>query len=101
MNPAAKLGGLVLVVAAVFGAAYGIGKVVGPVAAEPKPEAAEHEGMGGGEQDAGHGGGHAASVPKGLQVSEGGVTLDVLTDGLVAGSPTDFAFRILGEDGHA
>ncbi|MDQ3786002.1 MAG: DUF748 domain-containing protein, partial [Actinomycetota bacterium] len=75
--------------------------VVGPVAAEPKPEAAEHEGMGGGQQDAGHGGGHAAAVPKGLQVSEGGVTLDVLTEGVVAGKPTDFAFRILGEDGHA
>ncbi|MFI7678132.1 hypothetical protein [Actinophytocola sp. NPDC049390] len=101
MHPAAKLGGLVLVVAAVFGAAYGIGKVVGPVAAEPKPEAAAHEGMGGGEQDAGHGDGHAAVVPTGLQVSEGGVTLDVLTDGVVAGRGTDFAFRILGEDGHA
>ncbi len=98
MRPAAKLGGLVLVVAAVFGAAYGIGKAVGPVAAEPAP-AAEHDAMGG-EQDAGHGG-HSAVVPKGLQVSEGGVTLDVLTDGIVAGKPTDFAFRILGEDGHA
>jgi hypothetical protein len=101
MNPAAKLGGLVLVVGARFGAANGIGQAGGPHAAEPKPEAAEHEGMGG-EQDAGHGGGHAAAaVPKGLQVSEGGVTLDVLTEGVVAGKPTDFAFRILGEDGHA
>ena len=101
MNPAAKLGGLVLVVAAVFGAAYGIGKVVGPVAAEPEPQAAAHEGMGG-EQEAGHGDSHgAAAVPKGLQVSEGGVTLDVLTDGLVAGRQQDFAFRILDEDGHA
>ncbi|GAB1509399.1 hypothetical protein [Actinophytocola sp. KF-1] len=100
MNPAAKLGGLVLVVAAVFGAAYGIGKAVGPVAAEPEPAAAEHEGMG--AQEAGHGDDHGgAAVPKGLQVSEGGVTLDVLSDGLAAGRATDFAFRILDEDGHA
>ena len=98
MNSAAvKLGGLALVVAAVFGGAYGIGKVVGPVAAEPAPEAA-HEGM----DEAGHGDAHeAAGPPKGLQVSEGGVTLDVLTDGLTAGAPADFAFRILDEDGHA
>jgi len=97
MNTAAvKLGGLALVVAAVFGGAYGIGKVVGPVA-EPEPAAAEHEGM----RETGHGGGHAASVPKGLQVSEGGVTLDVLTSGLTAGQPADFAFRVLDDDGHA
>jgi hypothetical protein len=102
MRPAAKLGGLVLVVAVVFGAAYGIGKVVGPVAAEPAPAAAEHEGMGETAEE-GHGGGHEAGteVPKGLQVSEGGVTLDVLTTGLTAGKPAEFAFRILDEDGHA
>jgi hypothetical protein len=83
MRPAAKLGGLVLVVAVVFGAAYGIGKVVGPVAAEPAPAADEHDGMGETAEE-GHGGGHEAGteVPKGLQVSEGGVTLDVLTTGL-------------------
>ncbi|MGB3440312.1 MAG: hypothetical protein WBA97_16315 [Actinophytocola sp.] len=103
-NAAVKLGGLALVVAVVFGAAYGIGKVVGPVAAEPAPQAEAHEGMG--EDSAageGHGDGHdaAASVPKGLQVSEGGVTLDVLTDGPAAGRRADFAFRILDEDGHA
>ena len=96
MNAAGKLGGLALIVAAVFGGAYGIGKVVGPVAAEPPPAA--HEGM----DDAGHGDSHAdAGPPKGLQVSDGGVTLDVTSAGLVARAPTSFAFRILGEDGHA
>jgi hypothetical protein len=97
---AVKLGGLVLVVVAVFGAAYGIGSVVGPVA-EPAPvAAAEHEGMG--ETTSGHGDSHeAAGPPKGLQVSEGGVTLEVLTHGLVAGTPADFAFRILDDEGHA
>jgi hypothetical protein len=93
-------------VVVVFGAAYGIGKAVGPVAAEPPPAAAEHEGMGEtgtAETGAGHGDSHGggASVPKGLQVSEGGVTLDVVSEGLTAGAPADFAFRILDEDGHA
>ena len=102
MRPAAKLGGLALVVAVVFGAAYGIGKVVGPVAAEPAPAAAEHEGMGESSEEA-HGGEHGGGteVPKGLQVSEGGVTLDVLTAGLATGKQANFAFRILDEDGHA
>lgn len=103
-NAATRLGGLALVVVAVFGAAYGIGRVVGPVAAEPEPRAEAHEDMGAGaaEED-GHGGGHGAegAVPKGLQVSEGGVTLDVLTDGLVAGRRADFAFRVLDDEGHA
>jgi hypothetical protein len=101
-----KLGGLALVVAAVFGAAYGLGQVVGPVTAEPAPAAEEHEDMGPAADGAGgHGdGGHEESgpvVPKGLQVSDGGATLEVLSGGLVAGEPADFAFRILDEEGHA
>ena len=93
----AKLGGLAVVVAAVFGGAYGIGQLAGPVASEPAP-AAEHEGM----AETGHGGGHdEAAVPKGLQVSQDGMTLDVLSAGLVAGQRVDFAFRILDAEGHA
>jgi hypothetical protein len=110
-----KLGGLALVVAAAFGGAFGVGQLVGPVAAEPKQEAAAHDDMGGGADGGmdggtdgdmaaeGHGGGHdeAAGPPKGLQVSEGGHTLQVLTGGLIAGVPAEFAFRIVGADGHA
>ena len=97
-----KLGGLALVVAAVFGGAYGLGQLVGPVPAEPEPAADAHDGMasGSGEHgDAGHD--EAAGVPAGLQVSEGGTTLDVVRTGLTANQPVDFAFQILGEDGHA
>jgi hypothetical protein len=102
-----RLGGLALVVAAVFGGAYGLGQVVGPTTAEPAPEAAAHEGMAEAPAEGGHddtGGGHAATateVPKGLQVSQDGTTLEVLSTGLVAGRRTDFAFRIVDEDGHA
>jgi len=90
-----RLGGLTLVIAAVFGGAYGIGQLVGPVSPEPAP--AEHEGM----AAEGHGGHDEAAVPKGLQVSQDGMTLDVLSTGLAAGQPADFAFRILDETGHA
>jgi hypothetical protein len=99
-----KLGGLALVIAAVFGGAYGIGQLVGPVTAEPTPAADEHDGMGGAEEsgEESHGGhDETAGVPAGLQVSEGGATLQVLSTGLTAGRPVDFAFRVLGEDGHA
>ncbi|MPZ80814.1 MAG: hypothetical protein GEV28_10605 [Actinophytocola sp.] len=104
-----KLGGFGLALAVAFAAAYGVGQAVGPVAAEPEPAAAEHEGMGGadGAEDGmadmgGHGdahGGEPAGVPKGLMVSADGVTLDVLSDGLRAGVATDFAFRILDDHG--
>jgi hypothetical protein len=89
-----KLGGLALVVVAVFGGAYAVGQLVGPVSRSPEP--AEHQGMA-----EAHGGHDEAAVPKGLQVSQDGMTLEVLSTGLVAGQPADFAFRIVDTDGHA
>lgn len=92
-----KLGGLALVVVAAFGAAYGIGQLVGPVSAQPEEVAAAHDDMDGGH-DSGH---EEAGPPKGLQVTEAGHTLEVLSTGLTAGVPAEFAFRITGADGHA
>ena len=112
---ARKLGGFGAALAVLFAAAYGVGQLVGPVAAEPEPEAAEHEGMGGGETSGetgghgghgdtgtGHDGGHesdAASVPAGLMVTADGLTLDVLSDSVPAGVRTEFAFRVLDHHG--
>jgi hypothetical protein len=104
---ARKLGGFGAGLAVLFAAAFGVGQLVGPVAAEPEPEAAEHEGMGGsgetgGHGDAGHGSGHdaeAAPTPAGLMVTADGLTLDVLSDGLRSGGSADFAFRILDDHG--
>ncbi|TDV53700.1 hypothetical protein [Actinophytocola oryzae] len=92
-----RIGGLTLVVAAVFGGAYGIGQLSGPIGNQPAA-AEEHDGMA--EQE-GHGAEHTAPVPKGLQVSQDGTSLQVLSSGLAAGTPSDFAFRIVGPDGHA
>src|SRR5262245_53590554 len=93
-----KLGGLTLVIAAAFGGAYGIGQLVGPVTSEPAPAADEHGGMAPSE---GHGGHEQAGLPKGLQVTQDGTTLEVLSAGLSAGRPAEFAFRIVDADGHA
>ena len=88
MNTTTKLSGFALGLAAVFGAAYGVGHLAGPVtpAAETRHDDAGHG-------DAGHG---AATdhLPGGLLVSDRGYTLQPVT--APAG---EFAFRITGPDG--
>lgn len=90
-----KLGGFALAVAMLFAGAFTIGRVVGPVETtsndgmEAMPEAAAHEET------------PEARLPAGgLMVSEHGNTLKILTDTAVAGMERDFAFQILGPDGH-
>lgn len=96
MNTVTKLSGFLLGLAAVFGAAYGVGQLVGPVTSSA---------------GTGHGSdtGHAASdhsvttdahatggahLPDGLLTSQDGYTLTP-----VPSSPEEFAFRITGPDG--
>jgi hypothetical protein len=103
MNTPAKLGAYTLGLLAVFGAASGIGSVVGPVGAAAD-DTATHD-------TAPHGETHAESptdtsapqssathLPGGLQVSENGYTLDAAAS-LPAGAPTPVSFRVLGPDG--
>ncbi|MEV1329820.1 hypothetical protein AB0J20_09615 [Micromonospora costi] len=98
MNTTMKLSGFALGLAAVFGAAYGVGRVAGPVT----PAAAEtaHDGNAdtghGATGEAGHGGTEGASghLPGGLLVSDRGYTLTPVT--AAAG---EFAFQITGPDG--
>ncbi|MFC8906474.1 hypothetical protein [Micromonospora sp. NPDC057140] len=107
MNTATKLSGFVLGLAAVFGGAYGVGQVVGPVtpAAETRHDADEtrhdadetrHD-----ADDPAHGATHAdtgdapaTQLPGGLLVSDEGYTLAPL-----AAPAGEFAFRITGPDG--
>ncbi|NES14790.1 MULTISPECIES: hypothetical protein [Micromonospora] len=98
MNTATKLSGFALGLTAVFGAAYGVGHLAGPVA--PAAET-RHDATAPGHDlaDAGHGDGHAsgdaaAHLPGGLLVSDRGYTLQPVT--APAG---EFAFRISGPDG--
>ena len=100
MNAPLKLAGFALGLVAVFGAAAGLGSVVGPVG--PAPTATVAAGHGDGA-DA-HGAGNAvpaadAELPAGLMVSADGYTLDLDADSLPAGDAAPLAFRILGPDG--
>ncbi|TYB60289.1 hypothetical protein FXF51_32405 [Nonomuraea sp. PA05] len=102
MNTAAKLGAYALGLAVVFGGAFGAGKVVGPVGTPPAEDhaamatatpAGDHAAMstGSGEQVKG-------DTPGGLQVSQGGYTLNLITS-MKAGVPADLAFTVIGPDG--
>ncbi|KXK59381.1 hypothetical protein AWW66_24465 [Micromonospora rosaria] len=109
MNTATKLTGFALAVVTVFGAAYGVGQVVGPVrpvtgsghgtdadhGTGPETSASPGTGTGNGRDQADGGTGPApGSLPAGLLVSDRGYTLAP-----VEAAAGDFAFRITGPDG--
>jgi hypothetical protein len=107
VNTPLKLAGFAVGLVAVFGAAVGLGSVVGPVGPTAAAAAdAGHPGEEGGHggEDA-HGAGAAvpaaeAEQPAGLMVSEDGYSLDLVAGTLPAGDATPLAFRVLGPDGH-
>jgi hypothetical protein len=96
MNTPLKVAAFALGLAAVFGAALGVGAAVGPVGpatADDMPDdmPAKHD-VAAAEHDAGH-------LPAGLEVTEGGYTFALDHDALTAGAATPVAFRVLGPDG--
>jgi hypothetical protein len=96
MTTPVRLAAFALGLAAVFGAAVGVGTAVGPMGPAAPPAMA-----------AGHGGidEHVAAAaparPAGLAVSEGGYTMALDAGTLPAGSAVPVAFRLLGPDGAA
>ncbi|MEV0388756.1 hypothetical protein [Nonomuraea sp. NPDC050643] len=100
MNTAAKLGTYALGLAVVFGGALGVGRVVGPSSTSPTAATTEdHTSTTG----SGHGDGHAtqpvkSDTPGGLQVSQNGYTLNLISP-IPTGVPTDFQFTVIGPDG--
>jgi hypothetical protein len=98
MNTPTKVAGFVVGLLAVFGAATGLGALVGPVGAT---QAAEQGAEQGSEmQEHGADGGEAgAHLPGGLMVSQDGYTLDVADRQLPADPKAPLRFRILGPDG--
>jgi hypothetical protein len=112
MNVPAKIAGLVLGLAAVFGAALGIGTAVGPVGPAPATApAAAGNGHGGsghggsGHPDSGHADGAAVpadaaqELPAGLMTTQDGYTLAPARRTQAAGGATPVEFRILGPGG--
>ncbi|WP_282697170.1 hypothetical protein [Streptomyces sp. CC208A] len=84
MNTGVKITAFAAALAATFGTAYGVGKGVGPLEEPKRAEHGEHAEAAPKEQSAGdghgdHGKASAAELPGGLQVSEGGYTLDLET----------------------
>ncbi|HEV7628437.1 MAG TPA: hypothetical protein VGO89_18220, partial [Streptomyces sp.] len=97
MNTAVKITAFVAVLAASFGAAYGVGTGVGPVA--PRAGSAPHGGHepGAPSRQQRQGGGDAPAG--GLQISEGGYTLDLKTPRVEAGRRTDLRFLVRDSKG--
>ena len=109
MNTGLRITAFAAALAATFGTAYGVGKGVDPVVSDSADTAesaesapARHDSHTEESPDPGEGeGGHAPAPAGGLQISEGGYTLDLRTPGVTAGQRTDLRFVIRDEDGRA
>jgi hypothetical protein len=94
----ARVAAFVLGLVAVFGAALGVGAAVGPVGAAAAPMADGGHGDDGGDHEASA---SPAALPAGLQVSDGGYSLELAAASLPAGPAVPLSFRITGPDGAA
>ncbi|WP_327379548.1 MULTISPECIES: hypothetical protein [unclassified Streptomyces] len=91
MNPAAKISAFVAALTASFGAAYGIGAAVGTDARTTgSPERAEHAGSAAPHTDESR----EERPAGGLQITEGGYTLDLRTPRLEAGQRSELRFAV-------
>jgi hypothetical protein len=99
MNTPVRIAGFAVGLAAVFGAAVGVGTAVGPVGAAATPDSAgsEHGTATGGHGQAAMADG-ADALPAGLMISEDGYTLSLGAATLPAGEETPLTFAILGPD---
>ncbi|TCC27879.1 hypothetical protein [Kribbella speibonae] len=101
---ALRLGAFAGAVVLAFGAAYGIGSAVDPIAAAEDTSAAPAHGeeMGGMEQPAGtseHGGHESSGQLPGLAVSDAGYTFAPAKTFFTGGAKTELRFTIQGPDG--
>lgn len=102
MHAGLRITAFAAALAATFGTAYGVGKGVDPVVEDPAP--ARHESHGEAKpdaEDAGGHGGHETAPAGGLQISEGGYTLDLRTQTVTAGERTELSFAIRDGAGRA
>ncbi|GAA3216948.1 hypothetical protein ACFQE4_23500 [Streptomyces thermocoprophilus] len=100
-----KIGAFGTALAATFALAYGVADAVAPDSARTTAESPAHS-MGSDEDEAHAGDTHggdgpsAAHTPGGLQISERGYTLDLLTPRLTAGEKSVLRFAVRDADGH-
>ncbi|MCL8011976.1 hypothetical protein [Streptomyces sp. AS02] len=104
MNAGLRITAFAAALAATFGTAYGVGQGLDPVVEEPAPAAhdshREASQAPASDGDGGHGG-HETQPAGGLEISEGGYTLDLKTPGVTAGTRSDLRFVIRDSAGRA
>lgn len=93
MNTGLRITAYAAALAATFGVAYGVGGGVGEISLEG--ENAAHGQHASASHSGDHGEGRTAEPPGGLQVSEGGYTLDLKTPAVTAGRRTDLRFAVV------
>lgn len=98
---ALRLGAFAGAVALAFGAAFGIGSAIDPIAAADDTSAAPAHGeeMGGMEQTSGHGGHDGGGQLPGLAVSDAGYTFAPARTSFTSGEKSELRFTIQGPDG--
>ncbi|WP_257040010.1 DUF748 domain-containing protein [Streptomyces sp. TLI_55] len=103
MHAGLKISAFAAALAATFGTAYGVGKGIDPVITEGAPAAHDghEEGGGGGGHQESSGSGHQEAPAGGLQISEGGYTLDLKTPRVTAGQRTELRFAVCDSAGRA
>ncbi|MGA5810630.1 hypothetical protein ACPC3D_09970 [Streptomyces cellulosae] len=96
MKTGVRITAFAAALAGAFGAAYGVGQTFDPVVAERPAAHEERHPSGAAESD--HGG-TATHAPGGLQISEGGYTLDLDTPTVTAGERAELRFTVRDADG--
>ncbi|MET9394149.1 hypothetical protein ABZY20_27720 [Streptomyces sp. NPDC006624] len=102
MNTGLKITTFAVALAATFGTAYGVGRGVDPVVADNPPEHRDAHASPAAKQQEGDGhAGHDTPPAGGLQISEGGYTLDLRTPRVTAGQRAELRFTVRDADGRA
>ncbi|WAU81338.1 hypothetical protein O1Q96_17050 [Streptomyces sp. Qhu-G9] len=108
MQTGVKITAFAAALAATFGTAYGVGRGIDPVVTEAKPAGhgthaeASPAPEGGGDHAEHEPAGEGRQAPAGgLQISEGGYTLDLKTPRVEAGRPADLRFTVRDGNGRA
>ncbi|MFF7451449.1 MULTISPECIES: hypothetical protein [unclassified Streptomyces] len=96
MHAGIKISAFAAALAATFGTAYGVGKVADPVVAESAPTRHDSHGEATPAPAA-----RGAATPGGLQISEGGYTLDLRTPSVTAGQRAELRFVVRDASGRA
>ena len=95
MNTGLRITVFAAALAATFGATYGVGNAVGPLSHKAQGSAHGDAHAHDDGQAAGGPGQHEAALPGGLEISQGGYTLDLKTPHIAPGKASELRFAIV------